>query len=143
MPSAERTIMINRPVEQVFAFFSDPANDLKWRPDVKEISAQGAIGQGSFVHQVVNGPAGRGISADYEVTEYDMPSRFAFRVVAGPVRPTGLFRFRETENGTEVTFSLDATLAGVKKLLMSKPVETSMKSEMAALDRAKAVLERM
>lgn len=36
MPSAQRTITINRPPEQVFAFFTDHGNDPRWRPYVKE-----------------------------------------------------------------------------------------------------------
>ena len=39
MPSAERSIIIDRPPDQVFAFFADPGNDQQWRPHVKEISS--------------------------------------------------------------------------------------------------------
>src|SRR5215217_2448330 len=35
MPAAQRTIMINRPPDQVFAFFAAPANDLRWRSAVQ------------------------------------------------------------------------------------------------------------
>jgi hypothetical protein len=31
LPKAQRTIIIDRPVDQVFAFFSDPGNDLNRR----------------------------------------------------------------------------------------------------------------
>jgi hypothetical protein len=75
MPSATRTIAIDRPPEDVFAFFSDPANDRRWRGHVKEIAAEGAPGIGRRIHQVVDGPGGRGIAADIEVTAYDSPSR--------------------------------------------------------------------
>jgi uncharacterized protein YndB with AHSA1/START domain len=93
MPSAERTIVIDRPPDQVFAFFADPANDRAWRPHVKEIAAQGPAGVRATIHQVVDGPGGRGIPADIEVTAYEPPTRYAFRVVAGPARPIGEFRF--------------------------------------------------
>src|SRR3954452_10294286 len=82
MPQAQRTVTIARPVEAVFAFFSDPSNDLSWRPHVKSIAAEGPPAVGSRIHQVVAGPAGRGIPADIEVTGYEPPSRYAFRVVA-------------------------------------------------------------
>jgi uncharacterized protein YndB with AHSA1/START domain len=141
MPHAERTIVVNRPAEEVFAFFADPANDRLWRPHVKEISAQGPASPGSRVHQVVEGPGGRGIAADIEVTAYEPPSRYAFQVVAGPARPRGEFRFAPSGTGTAVSFSLAAELGGWKKLLMSRPVQASMDGEMAGLDRAKALLE--
>ena len=38
MPRARRRIIIDRPVAHVFAFFSDPSNDLKWRTHAKEIA---------------------------------------------------------------------------------------------------------
>jgi uncharacterized protein YndB with AHSA1/START domain len=141
MPSAERTIVIHRPPDQVFAFFANPANDQSWRPHVKEIAAEGPARVGSRIHQVVEGPRGRGIAADIEVTAYEPPTRYSFEVVAGPARPRGEFRFIETANGTEVHFSLAAELGGIKKLLMSGAVQRSMDGEMAALDTAKRLIE--
>ena len=141
MPSATRTITIDRPPDQVFAFFADPANDRSWRPHVKEISANGPQGRGARIHQVVDGPGGRGIAADIEVTDYDPPSRYAFQVVAGPARPRGEFRLAPAGSGTSVTFSLSADLGGWKKLVMGGAVQRSMDGEMAGLDRAKAIVE--
>jgi uncharacterized protein YndB with AHSA1/START domain len=141
MPTATRTIVIQRDPATVFRFFTDPDNDPKWRPHVKEIAAQGPPAPGARIHQVVAGPGGRGIPADIEVTGYEPTTRYAFRVVAGPARPVGEFRFTPAGDGTEVTFSLSAELGGLKKLLMSGPVQKSMDGEMAALDRAKVLLE--
>jgi uncharacterized protein YndB with AHSA1/START domain len=141
MPSAQRTIVINRPADQVFAFFADPANDQKWRPHVKEVAAEGPARVGSRVHQIVEGPGGRGIAADIEVTAYEPPTRYAFQVVAGPARPKGEFRFTPSGPGTQVAFSLSADLGGWKKLLLSGPVQGSMDGEMRALDTAKRLLE--
>jgi uncharacterized protein YndB with AHSA1/START domain len=141
MPSAQRTIVIGRPPDQVFAFFTDQANDRSWRPAVKEISTQDPPGVGRRIHQVVAGPGGRGISADIEVTGYERSSRYAFQVVAGPARPRGEYRFIETPNGTEVHFSLAAELGGIKKWFLSGPVQRSMDGEVAGLDTAKRLIE--
>lgn len=142
MPSAARTLVIARPVSAVFAFFTDHDNDTKWRDHVKEIKAEGPPAVGAKVHQVIAGPGGRGIPADFEITEYDPDQRYAFSVVAGPVRPKGDFRFAATsEGGTEITFSLAADLRGLKKLLMGRSVQKSMDGELANLDKAKALLE--
>jgi uncharacterized protein YndB with AHSA1/START domain len=142
MPSAQRTLVIARPVDTVFAFFTDPDNDPKWRPAVKEIKADGPPSVGATIHQVVAGPGGRGIPADIEITGYEPNARYAFKVVAGPVRPRGEMRFAATpEGGTEVSFSLDVELSGLKKALMGRPVQKSVDGEMANLDRAKQILE--
>jgi carbon monoxide dehydrogenase subunit G len=141
MPSAQRTISIRTTPEQAFAFFADPANDMRWRPGVKEISAMSTPAVGAKVHQVVAGPGGRGIAADIEITAYEPPSRYAFKAIAGPARPVGEFRISPTATGTDVTFTLSVELGGLKKLLMGGPVQSTMNGEMAALDTAKQVLE--
>jgi uncharacterized protein YndB with AHSA1/START domain len=141
MPAAQRTIVIDRPPDEVFAFFSDPGNDRRWRRGVKEIGASAPVGVGATIHQVVDGPGGRGIPADIEVTAYEPPTRYAFRAVAGPVRPVGEYRFAPSGSGTEVTFSLRAELGFLKGLVMSGPVQRSMDGEMAALDTAKRLIE--
>lgn len=140
MPSAERTITINRPVDEVFRFFSTPANDPSWRTHVKEIS--GTPAPGARIHQVISGPGGRGIPADIEVTSYEPPTRYAFAVVAGPARPVGEFVLTPVGNATEVRFSLRAELSGIKKLFMSGQVQKSMDGEMTSLDTAKRLIEQ-
>jgi uncharacterized protein YndB with AHSA1/START domain len=142
MPRAQRSVRIARPVGEVFGFFADPANETRWRgSQVKEFTPQGPIAVGTRIRQVVAGPMGRGIDADIEITALEPDARYAFRGVAGPVRPIGEYTFRPVEEGTEVTFTLDAPLTGVKKVVMGPAVRKSMDAEMAALDTAKAILE--
>ena len=142
MPSATRTMIIRRPVSQVFAFFVDPANDMKWRPNVKEINAETTRRVGGRIHQVIAGPGGRRVPADIEITAYDPETAYGFAVVAGPVRPEGRFEFNGLDDAsTEVTFSLKAELGGLKKLFMGGPVQKSMDGEMANLDNARQILE--
>jgi uncharacterized protein YndB with AHSA1/START domain len=143
MPHAERTITIDRPPDQVFAFLANPANDRRWRSHVKEISASTPPAVGSRIHQVIEGPGGRGIPADIEITAYEPPSRYAFQVVAGPARPRGEYRCAASGDGakTTVSFSLDAELGGWKKWVMGGQVQKSMDGEMANLDKAKAIIE--
>jgi uncharacterized protein YndB with AHSA1/START domain len=141
MPHAQRTIVIARPPAEVYAFFADAENDKSWRPGVAVIRREGPLAVGTRYTQRIAGPGGRQVAADVEITELDPDTRVAFRGVAGPVRPEGDYSFAPAEGGTSVTFTLDAELTGVKKLLMAKPVQKSMDAEMANLDKAKALLE--
>jgi uncharacterized membrane protein len=141
MSHAERTIVIGRPLREVFAFFADGENDPRWRPAVKVMRREGPLAVGVRYTQRIAGPAGREIPADIEVTALDPDERLAFRGVAGPVRPQGSYAFLPAEGGTAVKFTLDAELAGIKRLLLGKPVQKSMDAEMANLDRAKTLLE--
>jgi uncharacterized protein YndB with AHSA1/START domain len=142
MPEAQRKIVIDRPADQVFEFFTRPENDSRWRRHVKEIAAQGPLRTGSIVHQIVEGPGHLGIPADMKVVAYEPSRRYAFQVTAGPVRPAGEFLFAPSGNGTEVTLSLRAELHGIRKLALSRSVQRSMDGEVASLDQAKALLER-
>jgi len=142
MPRAQRSVRIGRPVTEVFAFFADPANEARWRGShLKEFTAQGPIAVGTRIRQVVAGPMGRAVDADIEITALERDERYAFRGVAGPLRPVGEYTFRPVDDGTEVTFKLDAPLAGARKVFMGNAVQKSVNAEMAALDTAKSVLE--
>jgi uncharacterized protein YndB with AHSA1/START domain len=141
MPQATRTIVIARPQPEVFAFFADAENDPRWRATVAMIKRDGPLAVGTHYTQRVAGPAGRQVPADIEVTAYEPDSKVAFHGVAGPVRPDGSYTFASVEGGTSVTFSLNAELTGVRKLLMNKPVQKAIDAEMASLDKAKSVLE--
>jgi carbon monoxide dehydrogenase subunit G len=142
MPSAERTITINRPVDEVFTFLADGRNAQLWRSGVLDVDLVSGAGLGALYSQGVRGPGGRRIAADYEVTEFEPNSKIAFRATAGPVRPTGSFTFEGMGTGTVLTFKLDAALGGLQKLLMGGVVQSTMNAEMGALDKLRDLLER-
>ena len=141
MPSAERTVVINGPITDVFAFVADGAKAQQWRSGVLEISKKSGDAQGAVYRQVVSGPGGRKIDADYEVTEYTPPTHLGFRAIAGPVRPVGSYDLKEDGGKTSLTFKLSAELGGWKKWVMGGQVQKTMDGEMAALDKLKSVLE--
>jgi uncharacterized protein YndB with AHSA1/START domain len=140
MPHAERTIVIDRPQAEVFEFFADAENDPRWRPAVREMRREGPLAVGVRYHQRIKA-AGRDIPADIEVTVLDPEERVAFKSVAGPAPMAGSYAFSAAEGGTAVTFTLHAELTGIKKLIMSKPMQKAMDGEMTNLDQAKAILE--
>ena len=141
MPSASSTITIDRPIADVFAFVADGLNAPTWRSGILDIAHGSGDGLGAVYRQGVKGPGGRRIAADYEITAWEPPTRLAFKAIAGPVRPTGEYRLAEAGGGTTVTFSLDAQLGGLQKLLMGGAVKSTMNAEVANLARLKAVLE--
>ena len=141
MPSAQHAVTINRPVGDVFAFVADGTNAKQWRSGVVDVAHLSGEGSGAVYRQGVKGPGGRRIAADYEVTAFEPNRRLAFRAIAGPVRPSGEYRFESTGDQTTVTFSLEATLSGWKSLLMGRAVQSTMDSEVHTLDNLKRILE--
>jgi uncharacterized membrane protein len=143
MPSAQRSITINRPINEVFAYIADGENGPKWRSDKIQIKHESGEGVGAVYRQTVPGPVGRRVKADYEITAYQSPKRMDFKAIAGPVRPTGSYVLSTPAEGkTKVTFSLDAKVGLAKRLLMmGRMVQKSMDAEMLSLDKLKKVLE--
>jgi uncharacterized protein YndB with AHSA1/START domain len=142
VPSAKHSVTIRRPVAEVFAFVADGENAKQWRPGVLDVARQSGEGLGAIYRQGVKGPGGRRIAADYEITGYEPDRRIAFRAIAGPVRPTGEYQFASGDDGTTtVTFALEATLAGWKRLVMSRAVQSTMDGEVRTLETLKRILE--
>ena len=141
MPSATQSVSINRPVGEVFAFVADGTDAMQWRPAVVDVALVSGKGTGAVYRQGVKGPGGRRIAADYEVTAFEPDRRIAFRAIAGPVRPSGEYRFDAVGDATTVTFTLEATLTGWKALLMGRAVQISIDGEMRTLDTLKRILE--
>ena len=141
MPQASYSLIIQRPVEAVFAFVADGENCLQWRPGVVDIRRVAGDGVGTRYAQGVRGPMGRRISADYEITVWEPNRRLEFQTLTGPARPHGRYDFEEVDGGTRLTFSLDAQLSGLRKLLMGGAVQRTMDSEVRTLDKLKRVLE--
>jgi uncharacterized protein YndB with AHSA1/START domain len=141
MASAQHSVTIRRPASEVFAYIADGSNTKQWRPGVLDVEHVSGAGLGAVYRQGVKGPGGRRIAADYEITAYEPSQHLAFRAIAGPVRPTGEYRFEETADGTTVIFSLDATVTGWKSLVMGKAVQATMESEVRNLDTVKRILE--
>ena len=125
----------------MFAFVADGLNGPKWRSGILDIAHVAGSGVGATYKQGVKGPGGRRIDADYRVTVYEPNSRLAFVAIAGPVRPAGEYVLEELDGGTRLTFSLEAELRGIKKLLMSGAVQKTMNAEVAAIERLKEHLE--
>jgi uncharacterized membrane protein len=142
MPSAERTITINRPVDEVFTFLADGRNGKLWRSGVLDVDLVSGQGLGARYSQGVKGPGGRRIPADYEITAFVPDEKIGFRATAGPVRPEGSFAFESLGGGTVLTFALQADLSGWKRLIMGGAVQSTMNAEMGALDALRDLLER-
>jgi carbon monoxide dehydrogenase subunit G len=141
MAQASYSVTIARPVETVFAFVADGERCPEWRPGVLDIKRVSGSAVDTRYRQGVAGPMGRRVAADYEVTVFDSPRRLDFQTTAGPVRPLGRYDLEAAEGGTHLTFSLDAEVKGIRRLLMGSMVQRTMDAEVRALDRAKSLLE--
>ena len=100
MPSAQHQVTIRRPLYEVFAFVADTENDPRWRPGVAEIERISGEGAGAKYRQLIKGPGGRTIPADFEIVEFE--DGFVYREeskdMAGRIRAGKLF---EADQGVQ------------------------------------------
>ncbi|HEV2235367.1 MAG TPA: SRPBCC family protein [Ktedonobacterales bacterium] len=142
MAHAENTVVIARPPEVVYAFLLEGANNPHWRPPVLGIARVPGTpdGVGARYAQQLKGPGGRTIAGDYEITRAEPNTEIAFKVTAGPARPTGEYALQPEGAGTRVRFVLDYQPTGLARL-MDGMIERTMRTEVGLLTSLKAYLE--
>ena len=72
----EATVVIDRPIEEVFAFLADGENDPKFSPRVLEIAktTDGPPGMGTMYESTVK-DAGMKTQREFKLTEFEPPTR--------------------------------------------------------------------
>jgi uncharacterized membrane protein len=143
MAHAEDSIVINRPVKDVYDFVLDGTKNQLWRPAVTDVErVPGKPSEaGAIYKQGLKGPGGRRIEGDYEITECMPNEMIKFQVVAGPARPTGTYKFEDVGNATRVTFTLDYQPTGFEEKLMDPMINRTMKGEVTTLSNLKSYME--
>ena len=141
MAAARHQVTIRRPPDDVFAYLADGVNGPRWRSGIVDIALVSGSGLGAVYSQGVKGPGGRRVDADYRITTFEPDRRLAFEAIAGPVRPVGEYTLEEIDDGTRLTFSLEAQLGGIKGMVMGGAVQRTMDAEVAAIERLKLILE--
>jgi uncharacterized protein YndB with AHSA1/START domain len=117
MATLEISIVINRPIEEVFACVSNPENIPKWSSLSREvkITSAGSIGVGSTYRSVV-AFLGRRIEGETEITEYEPNRSFAEKSKSGPFPVENRTTFERVNGGTRVNFTAVAEPGGFFKL---------------------------
>ena len=86
MTKIEHSVVINRPVEEVFEFMANPENTPLWAGVVREIklTSEGPIGVGTTYNVVIE-LLGRRIESNTEFTEYKPNSKFSTKDTSSPM----------------------------------------------------------
>jgi carbon monoxide dehydrogenase subunit G len=131
----KRSIWVNRTQQEVWDYFTEPTNDPKWRGSA--ISAEWISdpphGVGS-TYRAVDKLMGRTIEDVHEITAWDAPDQSSFKSSSGPLSFEFTATLESKDNGTQLTFSGQAELAGLFKIaegLASKQMEKQITADMA------------
>ena len=132
------SVSIDRSREDVFDYVTDPANAVQWQRTCLggQWVSEAPHGVGS-THASVDKWLGRKIEYTLEVTIWDRPNRYGFKVIEGPVPAQTVIGFESAEeSGTELTIDVEAELGGFFKLaegLVGKQVEKQLDTDFNAL----------
>lgn len=119
MIKVEGSVVITRPIEQVWKFLTSVENASKWDTNIVEAkqTSDGPVGLGTTVEAVSESRGKRRI-LKVEVTEYEMNKRVAWTVV-DPRLGTGksIYTFESVGSGTRLSKLSEVEPKGFFKLL--------------------------
>jgi uncharacterized membrane protein len=137
MRRIEVSVMINRPIEEVFAYVANPENEPLWQSGVLEsgLVGEGPMGVGAKTKEVRK-LLGQRLESIAEVTAYEPNAKIAFKSTSGPVRYEAWYTFEPVDAGTKFTMVGEADTGGFFKLaegLVVRQFEKEMQTSLAAL----------
>jgi carbon monoxide dehydrogenase subunit G len=141
----EGTVVIDRPIEEVFAFLADGANDPKFSPRVQRIDKRtdGPPGVGTVYASTVK-DAGMTTTREFELTEFVAPTRirWAERSRNTVTAPEGGYDLAPVGDGTRVTiFNVLQGNGLIGKLIAPLALRAARKDADAFAGRIKAAVE--
>jgi uncharacterized protein YndB with AHSA1/START domain len=118
MIAFETHVRINRPIDEVFAYVSDPLNFPRWNSAVQGVrkTSAGENGVAATYEMERTLPSGRAVNK-LEVVTSERPREFVIRTTEGPT--PFLYRYQFSAENDETVMQLDAEveLAGAAGLL--------------------------
>lgn len=139
----EQSVAINRPVAQVFAFVSNPNNNVLWQPEVIEhtMLSAGPMALNSKMRHVSKF-MGRRIESNLDITEFVPNQKIAFHVTSGTLPYTIYYHLDSEGNGTRFTYSAVMESNWFLKLIQPLMVRSAKRVIDGDLSRLKVVLEK-
>jgi uncharacterized protein YndB with AHSA1/START domain len=115
MINLEHSVVIDRSVEDVFAYVADQTNEPKWHTDVLEVRPEGRVELGSTVTWLVKFMG----ESQYvnEVTAFEPQRRIEFTARRGPLKPTLTHTFERSDGQTRYPRGLQIPLEGIFRLV--------------------------
>jgi uncharacterized membrane protein len=142
MMKIEHSVVIERPIEEVFAFLNDAENNPTWQSSVLEAekTSEGEIEKGT-TYREVRKFLGQRIESTYEITEHEVNRKLGSKTTSGPIPVKLSTTFESVEGGTKVTVVGEAETGGFFKLAESAVSRLFAKTLEADFDGLKAMME--
>lgn len=140
----QKSILIARPLEEVFAYMDDVSLEHEWQPQLLEAeqTPPGTTAVGTR-RRYVSDFLGRRVTNTYVVELYEPGRRVVLQSTPDSVvRARTDIRWEAVGEGTRVTMALEGTPTGVLRFVPKALLEATFEKEVAStLERLKARLE--
>ena len=140
--SVEVSTIIDRPIDEVFAFVSNYENDPSWRAGVESMrhDPPGAVHVSMHTHEVLR-LFGRTLRVEAEIIAMEPGKSVTFRSVAGPLQAQGVRKVSNSGTRTVFSYEVEANLAGLLSVLAPMVKRSFTKRARGDLARLKRILE--
>jgi carbon monoxide dehydrogenase subunit G len=140
----EATVVIDRPIEEVFAFLADGENDKKFSPRVQEITktTDGPPGLGTVYASTVK-DAGMTTKREFKLTEFEPPTRIRWAELSKNlvVASEGGYDLTRAGDGTQLTVFNVLEGRGIGKLIAPLALRSARKGADAFGQSIKRAIE--
>ncbi len=142
MIKAEHSIIINCPVEKVFAFAVDPAKKPEWQEGVMEAGYRPGSGPGIGAEYFEKRKImGMEVTSKIRVIQYEPNKLFVTKLIEGPIKSEIYSTFEAVEGGTKVCATYQWELSGYLKPAEGRVKEYLQSTLPASYERLKKLLE--
>jgi uncharacterized protein YndB with AHSA1/START domain len=135
MIKIEHSIVVNRPVDEVFAYATDVSKVPEWQTSALEAHVDGTM-QAGATGAIVRKFLGRRMESNVQFDEYDPPRKFAVRATSGPVQFRVQQTYEPTDEGARITVVMEGEPGGFFKLaepLVQRAIRREMEANFATL----------
>lgn len=145
MPKIEVSEVIERPVEEVWTYLTDPDAMPEWVASTRSVEflTEGGMRKGARIREVSRF-LGRSIESVNEVVEHEPPNCYRLQGLEGPFESSVEFDLQPAGDSTRVTVKVEAEqgLGGVFGKLLDPVVTAAFRRESQSdLARLKDILE--
>jgi uncharacterized protein YndB with AHSA1/START domain len=120
MINLKTSVRIPRPIDEVFAYVSDPTRFPVWNSAVRAVRQTGT----TYVMErdLPTGPAVN----ELEIVTHERPAEFAIRTTSGPTPFLYRYRFSEDGTGTRLDFEAEIQMPRLAGPLIKRGIEANL-----------------
>jgi Polyketide cyclase / dehydrase and lipid transport len=129
--------LIERPVKQVFDFVSTPENDFQWQYGTLATArlSKKSHTMRTFFRSIGHLMGRRNLST-FEVTEFELNKKYAFKTLSGPLHSQTSYAFEIGNGSTKITISTQANVVNffqMDEAILEKKMKKQLKENLAML----------